>query len=284
MPVKLKTIYETAEEIPAGFGDLYTEKGGKFELTGVEGVKTQADVDRVQAALTKERNDHKTVRERLQAFGDADPSALPGLQEELAEAKAKLETLEAASGDQLAKMQTQIDAAIARATGPINRDKESLAKQLDATKKLVADKEAAITKLEAEQERERVRLAIRDAAIAAKVLPTAIDDAVLVGESMFERVDGKLVTKGDNGMTPGLVPAEWAKDMQEKRPHWWPQSLGGGAGGGKGGGFSVKDNPWSKEGWSLTRQGQMVRELGETKAAELAARVGSKLGATRPTQ
>lgn len=284
MPVKIKTLYDTAEDIPEGFADLFTEKNGKFELTGVEGVKTQADIDRVNNALVKERNDHKQVRERLAAFGETDPATLPALQEELAEAKAKLETLEAQGNDQLTKVQAQIDAAVNRAVGPINRDKASLTSQLDAAKKLVAEKEAAIAKLEQEREQDSIRLAIRDAVIAAKVLPTAIDDAVLVGERMFERVDGKLVTKADNGMTPGLDPKEWAKDMMEKRPHWWPLSQGGNAQGGKGGNVSTKDNPWSEEGWNVTKQGQLVRELGEEKAAQLAARVGSKLGAVRPTK
>jgi hypothetical protein len=284
MPVKIKTLYDNAEDIPDGFADLYQEKGGKFELVGVEGVKTQADIDRVNSALVKERADHRIVREKLQAFGDADPAALPALHEELAEAQAKLATLEAQGNDQMGKMQAQIDAAVNRAVCPINRDKVSLANQLEAAKKSVEEKEAAIIKLETDRQQENIRLQIRDAVIAAKVLPTAIDDAVVVGERMFEMVDGKLVTKADNGLTPGLDPKEWAKDMMEKRPHWWPASQGGGAQGGKGGNINTKDNPWSEEGWNLTKQGQMVRELGEEKAAQLAGRVGSKLGAIRPTK
>ncbi len=44
-----------------------------------------------------------------------------------------------------------------------------------------------------------------------------------------------------------------------------------------------RDNPWG-ENWNLTKQGQIVKELGEEKAAQLAARVGSRIGATRPTR
>jgi hypothetical protein len=44
-----------------------------------------------------------------------------------------------------------------------------------------------------------------------------------------------------------------------------------------------RDNPWGQN-WNLTRQGQYIREHGEGKAAELAARVGSKIGATKPTK
>jgi hypothetical protein len=284
MAVKLKTIYEKQEEIPEGFGELYAEKNGKFELNAIEGVKTQADIDRVNEALKKERGDHKIVREKLQAFGEVDPATLPVLQEELAEAKARLDNLTAEGKLDETKVQAQIDAAVNRAVGPVTRDKDSLARQLEASKKIVADKEAEIASVKQEQQQERVRNTLRDAIIAAKVVPTAIDDAVLVGERMFELVDGKLVTKNENGLTPGLNPKEWAKDMEEKRPHWFPTSVGGGAQGGKGGGTNVKDNPWSAAGWNLTRQGQVVKDIGEAKAAEMAARVGSSLGATKPAK
>jgi len=283
MAVKLKTIYEKAEDIPEGYGELFTEKNGKFELTAVEGVKTQADVDRATNALVKERNDHKLAREKLQLFGDFDPAALPVMQEELAEAKAKLEALTAEGNDQTIKVQAQIDAAVNRAVGPITREKESLARQVDAAKKAVAEKEGEVAKLQADIASEHTRLAIRDAAIAAKVLPTAIDDAVLVGESMFETVDGKLLTKGDKGITPGLSPKEWAKEMEEKRPHWFPTSVGGGAQGGKGGGSSNKDNPFMADNWSVTKQGQLFKENPE-KAAQMAARAGVKIGDVRPAK
>ncbi len=283
MPVKLKTVYENEAEIPEGFADLYAERGGHFELVGVEGVKTQADIDRMQVALNKERTDHKAVRDKLQAFGDIDPTTIPTLQEELAEAKARLETLTAEGKIDEVKVEERINAAINRAVGPVNRDKESLARQLEAAKKAVADKETEIANVRQEQQNERIRNTIRDAVIEAKVTPTAIDDAVLVGERMFEFVDGKLVTKDGNGITPGLNPKEWAKDMQEKRPHWWPSSVGGGAAGGKGSGFTGKDNPWTAENWNVTLQGKLYKENPE-KAAQLAARAGSKIGAVRPTK
>ena len=284
MPVKLKTIYDKQEEIPEGFGELYVEKNGKFELSAIEGVKTQADIDRVQQALVKERADHKAAKDKLVAFGDVDPATLPVLQEELADAKAKLEAVTAEGKDKIEAVQAQIDAAINRAVGPVTRDKDALARQLETVKKTVAERDAEIASVKQEQQQERVRNTLRDAVIAAKVVPTDIDDAVLVGERMFELVDGKLVTKGDNGLTPGLNPKEWAKDMEEKRPHWFEKSVGGGAQGGKGGGTSLKENPWSPDGWNLTKQGQVVKDLGAEKAADMAARAGSKLGATKPTK
>src|SRR6202043_1957206 len=96
---KLKTIYEKQEDIPEGYAELYAEKGGKFELTGIEGVKTKADLDRLNSALVKERGDHKTVKEQLAAvtaaIGDLDPTTIPAKLEELNDANARLATLTA---------------------------------------------------------------------------------------------------------------------------------------------------------------------------------------------
>ena len=47
MAVKIKTAYDTVEEIPEGFGELYAERNGKFELIGVDGIKTQSDIDNI---------------------------------------------------------------------------------------------------------------------------------------------------------------------------------------------------------------------------------------------
>lgn len=284
MPAKLRTSYEKVEDIPEGYGELFAERNGRFEIVGVEGIKTQADIDKLQEAARKERELHKTTKEQLALFTGFDPVALPAMVEELEEAKAKLATLTAEGKIDETKIKDQIDAAVNRAVGPVARDKEALSRQLEAQKKTTAEKEAMITKLEADKQAEKVQQAIRQAVLDAKVLPSAVEDAVLVGERMFEFVDGKLVTRADVGITPGLEPKAWAKDMQESRPHWWPASVGGGAQGGKGGSITLKDNPWSAEGWNITAQGKAVRELGAEKAAELAARVGSKLGAVRPTK
>lgn len=280
---KLKTVYEKQEDIPEGYGELYVEKSGKWELTAIEGVKTQADIDRLNAALAKERNDHKAAKEKLQKFGEVDPDSIPVMQEQLNEANARLATLTAEGKIDESKLQERINAAVTSAVGPIQRDKQALERKLEAEAKAKEAEAQKVAALENSIKQERIRNTIRDAAIAAKVLPTAIDDAVLVGERMFDFTDdGRLITKNDAGVTPGLDPKEWAKDMMEKRPHWWPASVGGGSRGAGGSPSTGKDNPWSAEGWNVTRQGQVLREQGVAKAGEMAARVGSKVGATRP--
>ena len=39
----LKVIHDTLEDIPEAYRELYSEKNGKWELTGIVGLVTQAD-------------------------------------------------------------------------------------------------------------------------------------------------------------------------------------------------------------------------------------------------
>lgn len=282
--VKLKTMYEKQDEIPEGFADLYVERHGKFELTGIEGVKTQADVDRVSEALRKEKTDHKATKEALTKFGELDPEKVPAQLEELEEVKAQLAAAVKDGKVDPEAVQERIDAAVNRAVGPLQRDKQSLEKQLQAKDKVIGEKEVAIGSLEGNIKRSKIEGLLRDNAIASKVIPTAIDDAVMVGVGMFEEIDGKYVTKDGVGVTPGLEPKEWYKDMQEKRPHWWPASQGGGSRGAGGAVGRNAENPWSEAGWNVTAQGAYVTKHGEAKAAEAAKSVNSKIGATKPTK
>lgn len=282
MPVKLKTIYEKQEEIPEGYGDLYIERNGKFEISGIEGVKTQADVDRVQEALRKEKGDHKVTKESLAKFGDLDPEKVPAALEELEEVKAQLATATKDGKVDEGAVQERIEAAVNRAVGPILRDKKAVETQLGLRDKVILEKDTEVNALKGSIKKTKIEGVLRDNAIAAKVLGTAIDDAVMVGIGMFEEIDGRYVTKDGVGVTPGLEPKEWYKDMQEKRPHWWPPSQGGGS---RGAGAPMgrnADNPWSVAGWNITKQGQFVKTHGEAKAGEAAASVGSRIGATRP--
>ena len=286
MPVTLKAVYEKTDEIPEGFGELYRERGGKFELTGIEGVKTQADIDRINQALVKERADHKAAKDELTvvktSLGEIDPTTIQATLEELEEARTRLATLTAEGKIDETKIQDQITAAVTRAVGPVKRDLDAAQRQIEAEKQKTLAKDAENIKLQNSIKQDKIRSAIRDAVVAAKVLPTAVSDAVLVGEGMFELTEaGTLVTKNDADVTPGLDPKEWAKDMMERRPHWWPASVGGGAGGGRGGNETGKGNPWSREGWNVTAQGAYVRAHGAAKAGEMAARVGGTLGATK---
>ncbi len=281
----LKTIYDNEEDIPEGYKDLYTEKNGKWELTGITGVKTEADVARVQTALTKERNDHKATKASLAQFEGIDPEAVSAMTLSLEEAQAQLAALNKDGNVDPEKIEPIVAARLKQATAPLERDKANLERQLEAQRKAVTEKEGVIATLNSSITSDRIERQVRDAAATSKLLPSAVTDAVMHARSIFEQTeDGRTVTKDVAGVTPGLNPVEWLKDMQEKAPHWWPASVGGGAQGGGGGGrpYAGVNNPWSKEGWNLTKQGQVYKALGEAKAAEIAAQAGCKIGDTKP--
>lgn len=283
--MKLKAFYATADEIPEGYADLYTERNGQFELTGIEGVKTQADVDRVTSALRKEREDHKKTKEIVTAFGDLNPEEVHQKLEGYDALNEQYEALKATGGGTPEATENLIAARVKAALGPVERQRDQLQRRVEETQKVVTDKDGMIANLQNGITADRIERAIRDAAVAAKVIAPAINDAVLNSRGIFEIEEGtgKIVTKDTPGVTPGLSPTEWLKDQQEARPHWWPQSLGGGAGGGSGSGnLSNKENPWSAAGWNITRQGQYVKQHGIDKATQMAERVGSKIGATSP--
>jgi len=286
--MRLKTIYDTAEEIPEGYSDLYTERNGRWELTGVEGVKTQADIDRVQSALVKERNDHKVTKAALAPFEGLDPEAIVETQNKLEEATAQLEAINKDGRVDEAKLEPIIAARIKQAVSPLERDKTNLERQLEAQRKAVSEKDIEVTNLKSSITMDSIERTVREAATAEKVQVTALDDVVLRATRVFEKTDdGRVITKDVAGVTPGLTPKEWLKDMTEKAPHWWPASVGGGSTGGAGGNrgtYGGANNPWSKQGWNLTKQGALIRQLGETKAGEIAAQAGSHIGATKPAE
>ena len=283
---KLKTIYDKAEDIPEGYAELYVERNGKHELTGIEGVKTQADIDRVNEALRKEKSDHKETKGKLSKFGDVDPETLPATLAEFEETKATLDALKRdGKGLDDTKVQPMIEAAVKRALGPVEREKTALERQLTEQKKLTEAAQGEVVGLKGQFTQTKIEQALRDAAIGGKILPTAIDDAVMYGSRVFdvEEGSGRILTKDINGVTPGIDPAAWLKDMQQHKPHWWPASVGGGSGGGRGPTGNNAGNPWSAEAWNITAQGAYIKQHGVEKAGQAAQSVGSKIGATKPT-
>ena len=282
----LKVIYDTKEEIPEGFDALYTEKNGKWELTGVTGVKTQGDVDRVTEALRKEKADHKIVKDALKGYEGVDVEVYHTLTTELEETKAQLDAVKKDGTIDETKLEPIIQARVKQQIAPVERDLVSAKKQLELAKAATAAKEAETVELKATIITGNVERTIRDAAVKALVIPQAVSDVVMRGSHIFElHDDGRLITKDGHGVTPGLTPAEWLKDEMERSPYWWPASIGGGSGPlskGGGTGYHGANNPWSKAGWNLTAQGQLVKKLGDVKAGEIAAMVGSKIGDTKP--
>lgn len=270
----LEIEYDSVDAVPEAFRPLYTEQDGKAVLTGVNGMKTAKDVLNVQEALRKERADHAAAKEALKPWktlGD-DPTELQSKLDRIAE-------LEAAAGGKLddEAISKMVEARIGQKTAPLERQLRDTSTTLET----IQQENAQLKNTLVTRDRNDV---VRAVATEMKVLPTAIPDVEMLAGVYLERDDtsGEFIVKADaKGVTPGADVKQFLKEMQNQRPHWWPQSQGGGAGGGKGFGQS-DDNPWSTKGWNMTKQGQYVREHGMAEAEKAAKAAGSKVGATRP--
>lgn len=266
----INAVVDTLDGVDEKYHDLYTEKNGKYELTGVSGFKTQADIDRIQSGLLKERNDHKATRERFAFIADHDPQELQAMLDKYPE-------LEAAAAGKLddAAIQKLVEGRLSTATAPLKRDLDKLAKDL-------AEKDALIGAYTAKERTRAIHDSVREAVGKHKGFQSAaVEDAMVFAERMLEvSEDGRVITRDGVGVTPGVEASVWLTDMQIKKPHWWGNTAGGGAPGSNSGGASGV-NPFSHEGWNMTEQGRLLAE-NRSRAEQLAKQAGTTLGGPKP--
>lgn len=261
----IKYLYEAESDIPANVRDLYSEQGGKFVLTGVEGVKPQTEFERVYGAHNREKDEHRATKARLQAWGDLNPEEVLAQLDRIKE----LETLAGGKLDDKA-LDALVENRIGTRIGPVKRAKDQAEAELAEARKL-------IEQLSGERKATKIRDEVTRAAIAAKVLDTALEDVQILAERYFDLDDqGRVVVK-----ETGIQASDWLADQKAKRPHWFPGSRGG-ASGGSGTTETGGANPWSKDGWSMTEQSRIVLSKGIEYAEKLAGAAGSKVGATKP--
>ena len=265
----LKAIVPNLDDVPGEYHSLYTQKNGQYEITGIEGIRTQADVDRLNTSLVKERNDHKETKTKFAPFAELD----------INEVRAKLDRipeLEAAAAGKIDehKINEMVENRLKSRTAPLEREILKMTGQLKE-----ADK--TIDEFKGKERSRTISGEVTAAARKAGLQDTAIEDAVLLAERMFEINDAGLVVVKDNvGATPGIDATTWFTEMQPKRPHWWGPTSGGGAGGGNGGkGFG--NNPFAHDTWNMTEQGKLIKE-NRTRAENMAKAAGTSIGGPRP--
>ena len=211
----IKTSYDTKDAIPEGFDSLYTEKDGKYVLTGVEGMKTQTDVDNVKAALNKERELRKTAEASLSAYDGVDSEGLRAQLDELA----RLRTTEGKIDD------SKIESIVAER---LKLDKNKFENDLKAMNAKLEEANGQVSNLVNEKNKNKIEKALRDAA-TTKINETAMND-LLFRASLFEvSEDGQVLTKDGVGVTPGQEPQQWLEETLKTNVHWQKTSKGGGA-------------------------------------------------------
>lgn len=263
--MKLKIKVANLDGIDASFHSLYTEQAdGSFLLTGIEGMKSQEDVDKLSQALNAERGEHRKTKQTYA------PLLATGLDladiVSLVDRRDELEALAKGNSD----VEALVAAKLKASTGPLERELATL-------KTTLAERDTQLGEYVTKERNRVIGDAIRSAATASQgFLPHAVEDALMLGASAFEvQEDGTVLTKD------GYRPDVWLADLQQKRPHWWAASTGGGAGGSGGGGGG--DNPYLKASWNITKQAQLHRENPE-KAAQMRRAAGVELGAIAPVK
>lgn len=258
MPIEIS--YESVDAVPETFrkegvfDELFTVgEDGRVSLSGVAGLKTQKDVDAVKEALRKEREGHSKAKEQLKAWAGLDPA-------EVYTKLGRINELEALAGGKVdeKKLNELVEGRLAQKTGPLERSLKELSELKGA---LEAENHALKTSIETRDRNDTVR----QFAVETKAHATALADIEMAASMMLERdEEGRWITKtGLNGISAGLDVKNWLKEMMRQRPHWWPESEGGGGrgGGGMGVGFNGK-NPFSREHWNATKQVEIAREQG----------------------
>lgn len=256
----LKAIHASLDEIPDEFRALYTEKKNaasgepQWELTGIEGVKTPADIERLDKALKAERTEHAKTKDRLKAFGDRTPDAIEALEAQVIELQAQVE---AGGKPDEAGINKLVEARIPAFTKPLERER-------DALKARLAELEAENGALKLAGLRRSMSDAFRAEVTGDKrvpLKPTAVEDVELYVERMFTLEDGKWVTKDGVGVTPGMSIREWLTETQAegRRPHWFEGNTPAGATGSQGsGGAHSGDNPFEAKTFNLTKASDLA--------------------------
>jgi hypothetical protein len=273
----LQLKYPKWEDIPAEYVGLYTEVSGEFVLTGVVGLKTQVDIDKMQVGLTKERDEHKATKEKLHVWDGLNKEEITKQLDRLAELEVVVKG--SVPKDELDKKLDELtEARVRLRLAPVEREKAAMTEKVKTI-------ETELMTLRTEKVRRMIHDKVRAAALTAKIIPEAEADTLLLADAVFELKDDGIVITKENpyGVTPGLSPEVFFTEMQEKRPHWWEKSVGGGGGGSHKSAGGAGNNPWAADTWNLTEQGRYVKANGMDKAAQLAKLAGTTIGGARPT-
>lgn len=248
--MKLKAILDSLDGLDEALKAAYTEKDGKFVLN-IEGYDNHPEVQGLKNSLKVLREEKKTADTQL------------------TELKEKFSSLpEDFTVEEYHRMK---DAG----TGDIDR-------KLDAQReRLTKEKETAVSKANTERDtyKSRVEKLLTESTINAAIAEANITNPPMqkAVRAMFQsqvKVDyegEEAVVTIDNLPVADKIKA-WAGTEEGKYFVAAPGSGGGGSGG-SGTPENKADNPWSKEGFNLTKQSE-IQNADPTRAAQLKAAAG----------
>lgn len=240
--MELELQYASAEDIPSGFESLYTEKDGKFLLTGVKGLAgLNTEKATLKRSLDAEREAHKNTKAKLTEAN----TSIETLTTERDEARV---TAEATGGkpDQ-AKIDELVAAKVKLATAPLER-------KLQAAESRATEFEGKFNEAVTRERQGSIKGVLSKAALDAKMDPASVDLFVQLAMPDFDLTEaGAPVARENARYAVGGDPNAYLGEFKSKHPNFWPENVSGGARGG-GGTVSAADNPYTHGGWNVTKQ------------------------------
>lgn len=228
----LKTVLDDIEGVDDAVKPFYIEKDGKFVLDA-EGVDDHPEVANLKNAYQRVKEDRESVRQEM----------------------AKLrQTIDGLPEDFDAEKWEELKAGKAKTADPqeLVRLRETLERERDEWKSKFEDREKELTRT---QVRDALNRALGDAGV-----PETLRNGARL--EMLERVtpqfgNGGVVVETDMGpMDIGEYAKRWvAKDGAA----YVAKGQGGGATGGRAPGGNTDANPFAKETFNLTMQGQIIK-------------------------
>lgn len=272
----IKAVVDSLDDVDEKYRDLYTEVNGKFEITGIEDVTVLTPVKKLKDENAKRRIDERKAKEALAPF-----TALIGTRkvEEVQAMLDRFPELEAAAAGNLdeGKINGIVEGRLKGKLAPIERENGTLKQQLQ-------ERDGVIDGYKTKERIRTIHDHVRDAIGKQQGFqPAAIEDALMYAERMFElNEEGKVVTRDEVGVTPGIDAVVWLTEMQIKRPHWWGTTSGGGSRGNNGNNSGPAGaNPFTRENWNLTEQGRLLK-TNRPRAEQLAKSAGTTIGGAMP--
>lgn len=209
--------YDGVDSIPEmSVKELFTEKEGKMVFTGIEGMKTQKDVDSLQEALRKERNDHGQLKESFKLFDGLDADLARKAIEE--NEVLKLKQKDGINSEEVQRyLKDKLDSGLSDSKKTI----EELTNQLNEYK--FKEEKASHTSF--------INGLVKDS-----VAEDMVDLVAMNLLSMSEKdLAGEYVTNGSGGFEKGLPLKGVVASMLEKNPRLMKQNTSGNGTGGTGG-------------------------------------------------
>ena len=254
--MSLKFKYPTKDQIPSDHQPFYTEREGAWVLDA-DGVieKSRVDEFRQQNATLKQQLDDLQKR-----FEGIDPDHVRTQLEE----KRKLEEAQALKAGEFDKI---LENRMKALKGDFDKQLSLVTSERDTLNAKLSDIQ--------------IKQGVIVAATRRGLRSSAIPDITARAKNTFRLVNGVPRAFEPDGATVRLAAnaepmtiGQWIESQLTEAPHLFEPNAGSGATGSSDSASQAgADNPWRRETWNLTRQGEIVRkDPARARALEAAAK------------